>query len=360
MALSQPIIISNFQTGMSSSSHTTDGAFALAQGLDITRDLGTIRLSNILEKKSGTTITGKPKWIVRNPDDGDLFLIDTDHKVYTSTNNGNTWALISPGPTSAGTGNGLVLWKDHLLVIGNSKIDSFGPLSGAPVFLNSFQNLKNSAPIFGPALVGQDDIVYIGNKNVVASLLEVSGKDFDDGDGTTFTFNNDALDLPEEYRIRALEEFGRNLLIGTFKGGTSADDTTNSFNEATIFPWDRTSDTFKLPVTLPEQGIRAMKNINGTVYVVAGAHGSVYTYNETFLNPFAQLPSTIMDRTGGTTIDVIPQGMTFFQGFPRIFYGSGTTPETVNGVYTLIGNKFNFQYIISSNNIRIGDLWIQL
>ena len=48
MSLKTPIVIDNFQKGMSSSAHTSDGAFATGQGIDVTSELGVIKVSHIL------------------------------------------------------------------------------------------------------------------------------------------------------------------------------------------------------------------------------------------------------------------------------------------------------------------------
>ena len=356
MSLQTPIVIDNFQKGTASSAHTSDGAFASAQGMDVTSELGVIKVSHVLDKKSGTTITNRPRWIVQD-DAGKLYATDLDNKTYVSTDNGGSWsAITASGGHSTGDGNGLAVWKDHLILVCDSTLDGYGPLSGSPAWTKAFQafggggqTLTGATPL-APAFPGLDDILYIGTRNQLMSLSEVSGKNFAVTDSTTWSLNNNALDLPESEEIRTISSSGKNLLLGTITGGGSSGSISQALNIAKVYPWDRSGGDFGLPAIIPERGVRSLKNINGIVYAICGDSGNLYQYNETFLKPLGALPREVMDRTVGENTDVLPQGMDFFHGFLTIFY-SGIQGSKNAGVYTWTGTGFVMSHVLSTGNV---------
>jgi hypothetical protein len=125
-------------------------------------------------------------------------------------------------------------------------------------------------------LVGQDDILYIGNLNTIASVMENSGATFDPATAGTFTSSVSALDLPSHYRVKCLAELGATLLIGTWSGSAIYEN-----KIADIFPWDRVSSSFNLPLKIAENGVNQMITIGNTCYVVAGINHNVYATNGT-------------------------------------------------------------------------------
>ena len=168
----------------------------------------------------------------------------------------------------------LVVWKDYLFSIGADKIDVYGKLSdiqaGTPAWTNNWATFTDTAGTRS-ALAGQDDVVYIGAGKYVASILEKTGTTFDPASGATYTFNGEALDLPDNYQITCLEELGTYLAIGSQLGYNFG-----AGNVADVFLWDRVSTTFELPVQLKTQGIRSMVNFNNLLYVNAGLRGKIY------------------------------------------------------------------------------------
>lgn len=62
-----------------------------------------------------------------------------------------------------------------------------------------------------------------------------------------------------------MAELGVNLMIGT--------------NTNNIYPWDRSSATFALPIICAETNITALSNINNQLYIGAGYKGNLFIYN---------------------------------------------------------------------------------
>lgn len=270
------IIIKDFEKGIADSPHL---GFADMRNIDLSIP-GLAQTNYRTDKQSSTTITALPYWIANNPaNNGYVYALDSSQKVYT--NGGSTsWSHVSGNTTSAANGNGLAVWKDHLFAIRNAKIDVYGALSGTPSWSNDWQSLAATNAGANPAIWAQDDILYIGNGRYVASVQENAGQDFAKGTAATYTYNSQALDLPENETITCMEENGRFLLLGTSTGK--------------IYPWDRSSDSFNLPVFLDNNPVRQMKTIGNITYAVAGRQNRIYATNGTSVQFIRELPASLV------------------------------------------------------------------
>lgn len=269
--VSRDIVLNNFQECIADSPET---GFADMRNMDPFSQPGTIRAKLRTNKDSSTTVTDLIKWIVTDPATGYRYALGDAGKVYT--NSSGSWAVIAGNTTSSAAGNGLAIWKGYLFVARNAALDVYGPLSGGAAWSNGWQTWSGSEQddSFHPMLVAQDDMLYIGAGRYVSSIAETSGSTFAPGTGATYTWNSQALDLPNKYRVKCMEELGTLLMIGTWQG-------TNVYDVkiADIFPWNRTDTSFGLPIRLNEFGVHQMKNINNVLWLTAGLQGSVYTTN---------------------------------------------------------------------------------
>jgi len=341
MAEPKPLIINAPLQGIAPSPHV---GFGDIRNLDIYSVPGVAKLNTIPVKKSSTTVDAQIKWIVRNPSaPEEIYAIDSNGVVYNSGDDGATWAELSD---RAGAGQGLAVWKDYLFVMLDTKIDTYGPLSGTPNWLE-FQTDLNSDSLWQPALVSKlDDKLYIGGGRYISSLAEVSGQNFADGDSGTYTWTAKALTLPEDYRIKCLAEQGNNLMIGTWKGDDVFDN-----RIADIFPWDGSSTTYNRPIILNENGVNAMINIGGYLYILAGIDGDIYKSNGVQAWKIAQIPQSIANTAGGKYIEPYPGAICSFKD--RLFFGiSSANIADGMGVYSLRetskGNILNFEHTIST------------
>lgn len=137
-------------------------------------------------------------------------------------------------------------------------------------------------------IVGDDNIMYFCNGTTVGSIQEVPGSVFAPGSSGTYTYNQAALTLPTGEVAYWLEQLGIDLLVG---GG--------SYNN--IYPWDRTSVSFDLPIKCAEKGIFRMKNINNTVFIMSGTKGNIYKTQGAIVQPVRQIP-TYVAGTGNPNI----------------------------------------------------------
>lgn len=346
-----PILINNFQKGMSSSPFVADGAYALSVNMDMFSLPGIARINYLPVKRSSTTILDKPSCIVADPAAANrLYVADEGGEIYVSTDLGVTWAALA---SSTNKGKYLVVWKDHLIAVGHtSTINTYGPLSGTPAWNTALGTTANVADFI--FVSENDDKVYILHNNVIDSLEEVAGQNFDDATGGTYTLTAADLTLPEGYLGICLSEQRENLLIGAYKGASGA-----KLNQATIFIWDRDATAFDYPVRVPEGLINAMYNVANRVYVSTGRKGKIYLFSEAGLIPATGIPS---DYDARKDFSVKPYGMNWWRD--RLVIGTvsinGANPT---GVYGIKNDAVILEHLIASGedgsnaDLEIGALY---
>ena len=198
MKKEKDLTISAPRTGIAQSPHV---GVADIRNLDIFSVPGVVKLNNILEIKGlSATVDAQVKWIVKNPaSPANIYALDVNGVVYNSADSGATWAELAD---KSGSGQGLAVWKNYLFVVGATTLETYGPLSSSPNWL-SFQTDVDTDTLWHPTLISKlDGKLYIGAGKYVASLEEVSGQNFADGDAGTYTWTPRHLDLPEDYRVK--------------------------------------------------------------------------------------------------------------------------------------------------------------
>lgn len=340
--------------------------FSDVRNLDIFSVLGGVKLNNLVAKKSGTTVVTLPQWFVKNPaTPAEIYALDSAGKVYKSSDSGATWALMT-GFTAGGAGQGLAIWKNYLFVCRATSIDVCGDGTATGITNSNWSNswkTIDSDTLWHPMIVSKNDNkLYGGAGRYVFSLDEVSGQTFAPGNAATYTFTQQALDLPPNYRIKCLEELGNNLMCGTWQGTNTYD-----LRIADIFPWDRSATSFGQPITINEHGVHGMLNTGNSLIVLAGIGGTVYKSDGVNAIPVAQIPQSVADLSGGLYLEFNPGAIMNYKG--RVFFGVGCGGTGVNpgmGVYSLYqtgqGNVLTHEHTIStgndgtSANLKIGAL----
>lgn len=326
--------------GIAQSAHV---GFGDVRNMDIDTIPGIARLNNILVKESAEVVDAQVNWIVQNPlNTSEFFALDANGSLYTSTDGGDTWSEVSD---RAGSGQGLIIFKDYLIIAEDTTLDIYGPLASSPTFDDNWQTI-DSDTLWHPMVVSKNDgIVYGGAGRYVFSIEEVAGQTFNPDTAATFTFKQQALDLPANYKIKSIEELGNNLMLGTWQGTNIYD-----IRVGDIFPWDRSSPSFSQPILLDEYGIHAMRNIGNLLVVLAGISGTVYRCDGANAYPIGQMPQ---DLSGGKYLEYYPGAITNYKN--KVFFGvgqGGTTAIAGMGVYSLQqtgrGSILNFEHTIST------------
>lgn len=258
-------------------------------------------------------------------------------------------------------GAGLAIWKDYLFVPRASSLDVYGPLTLSPTWTLNWKKIDTDG-LWHPMIISKNDFKLYGGADKYVFSLDEATAPFVPATSASYTFTQQALDLPFNYRIKCLEELGNNLMCGTWQGTNVYD-----LRIADIFPWDRSATSFGQPVIMSENGVHAMLNIGNSLIVLAGVDGKIYICDGVNATQIGQIPQSIANIDGGKNIAYYPGAITNYKG--RIFFGvSGNGTDTIGGmgVYSLLrtskGNILIHEHTIStltdgtSNVVKIGAL----
>lgn len=342
------LIIQAPSQGISSSPHYGYGD---CRNTDIHTIPGVAILNKLLEKKSSTTVVTLVHWFVKNPaTPTECYALDSAGKVYKSTDSGATWALMTGNTQTSCHGNGFAIFKNYLIVARDGFLDVCGDGTATGItnanWTNGWQTIDTDA-LWHPMIISENDSkLYGGAGRYVFSLDELTT--FAPGTPATFTYTQQALDLPSGVRIKCVEELGNNLMLGTWKGTNYYD---NRF--ANIYPWDRSSPSFGQPVQMDENGVHAMLNIGGVLYVMAGIEGKIFITDGVGYSLVGQIPATIANLDGGSYLLPYPGALVNFKQRPFFGISYGNANLGCMGVWSVLrtarGNVLNFEYTISEN-----------
>lgn len=216
-----------------------------------------------------------------------LYALDENQRVWYFDGS-QQWLLVDGNTRTSGTGNGATIAFNYLIVLRASNMDIYGPLSSSPIWTNGFKTIGAGTRI-KPMRTGQDNIVYWGdddgsNNPKLGSLQQIGT--FDPSSSGTYTFNASALTLPKYKLVNCLEELGKQLMSGT--------------TGKEIYPWDRSSATFDLPIICQEKNITALLNANNQLYIGAGNKGNLYLYNGYLALSFKVFPKHLLAKDYNT------------------------------------------------------------
>lgn len=275
-----------------------------------------------------------------NPGTVNHFTSDCNGVVFMQDSNGRIWFvegstayLVGGNTLTNSAGNGIAIFKNsdasatYLFAFRNASIDVVN-ITGrsnftAPSWTNAW-NALNSGSGSGNshhAILAQDNIIYFCDDRYVGSIKENAGQIFAPGTPATYTYNNQSLDLPGGEVAQWLEELGTDLLIAG-----------NTWNK--IYPWDRTSDSFRLPLHVPETSVKRLKNIGNKVYILSGLKGNIYETQGTYITHSKKLPDHIINNSATVIANPITWGGIWSANGALLFGISGQTSGN-DGVYKL-------------------------
>lgn len=276
---------------------------------------------------------GTIKWIVRDKNTGNYFAVDSNGRVWYTR--GSVIAYLLTGNTlTQGHGNGLAIFRvsdgtaTYLFVFRDNVVDVINVYASAnldtPVWSTNWQSLNaaSGSSKRHQALVGQDNIIYFVDDRYVGSIQEKAGSVFDPASAATYTYNNQALTLPQNEYAYCLEELNTNLLVGG-----------NNFNK--IYPWDRVSSSFTIPLQVPENSIFEMKNLGNRVVILAGTKGNVYSTQGTYVKLFREIPTYITNNSNNLVTAPATWGGIAARTGAVVFGVAFPSNTTASGIYVL-------------------------
>lgn len=360
MVKENKLTIKDWQLGIGESPYL---GFAQMVNIDIYSKPGSAKISNRLETDgdSDGEVEELIKWIVQDPNSTITYAVDRDGTLYKRTS-GGMWSVITGHGTTQANGDGLGIWNDYLFYIRTRRIDIYGPLSGSPSWTNDWEaitpgtpyDLENSSFYYlHPVLSAQDGHLYIGNGHFVDTVVQTLGDlvvnpgslPFDPTDNTTWTYNDPQLTLQTDYRVTCLEELGSNIAIGTLVGNTY------NINIADMFFWDGASDSFTLNSTIrfAENGVQMTKNVNNTLYTIAG-DGVPRIFNSVTSQAVEVKRFNNIEVEFSRKLNLFPGAIDLKEG--EVLFGIGQSigagfPGYL-GVYALRNGAYVLRYLIST------------
>lgn len=296
--------------------------FQEVRNLDLRSKLGSVMINE--EPQDITTGLANPitSLVISTSVDtatGKIYAIDDDNTLYRY----DTGEVLTYSQT--GSRSGICVFKNYLLIVrGNGSVDTYGPLNSPSVTANwASIGTPSSLNTTVPMIWGQDDILYIGVGSNVASIQAIGT--FDPSNSATYLINTSALDLPIRYHITHFVEHGTRLMVCVTDG-----------TQSMIYPWDRASASYDLPLILNEPSIEYVVSHGNYFYIMAGGRGRWYISDGNSVELFSQLPDSFVNLSTGV-FTTNQNGALYYDNkivFGLSGQGSGTN-DTPVGVYSL-------------------------
>lgn len=264
---------------------------------------------------------------------GVTYAIDSNGRVW-HTRSGAAMQLLTGNTLTAASGNGLAIFRvsdgsaTYLFVFRDQVIDVINVTALAnldtPVWTSGWQTLNSSAGSQKRhrTLVGQDNIIYFTDDKYLGSIQEKPGSVFVPGTPATYTYNNQALTLPQNEYAYCLCELNANLLVGG-----------NNFNK--IYPWDRFASSFNQPLQVPEKGIFELQNFGNQVIILAGVKGNIYSTQGTYVKIFQKIPTYISNNSNTLVTNPVQWGGIAARAGSVIFGAAFAATPSADGLYVL-------------------------
>ena len=124
--MATPIKISNWETGIATSPHL---GFDDMRNVEINDEIGVVEIA--WEAIQATATADRVNWFVKEERNTgatvpSVFALDDSGNLSESKSAGSSWAQVGD---RSGFGEGMVYWKDYIILSSNTGIDAYGPLS---------------------------------------------------------------------------------------------------------------------------------------------------------------------------------------------------------------------------------------
>jgi hypothetical protein len=213
------------------------------------------------------------------------------------------------------------------------------------------EGIRNLIALPHHVLIGRDDVVYITDGRYIASLQESTpGVAFDPSNATTYTWNNEALDLPEGYVASSLSEYGQFLIIGTY-----FTEVLNRGNKADIFPWNRISQSYANPIRSKGNGVWQTVEYNNRLFALYDrASQKIVNTNLSAYEVMRELKLTTGDKfMYADGVDVIDE---------EILFGIGTLSGSTTGcgIYGYKQTDIETALVHLKSTLSVGDTGVEI
>lgn len=217
-------------------------------------------------------------------------MLDTNGRVWESTSITGTWNFLSSGAsqTNAGSTDGIAYWLGYLFKTRGSDIDYW---NGTTWDTTWETGLNGGVKKY--MYVGSDNVLYITNGNFIATIALDNPSDpttFDPANTATYTLTTEKLQLPATDEALSLAEIG---------GGNSPNSTLLiGGTQNAIYPWDKTSPTFALPIYVGDSYIKNLVSVNQNAFIFPGnqqGRGRIYITNGSQADEWFKMPDYLFN-----------------------------------------------------------------
>lgn len=219
-------------------------------------------------------------------------ILDDDGQVFESSSITGTYAFLSSGNSASGStsNDGIAHWLGYLFKSRGANLDYWNGSTWANFTGSTMSNF--TAGVKHYMYVGSDNVLYITNGNYLASLTAATPTSFDPTNSATYTWSGQKLQLPVTDVALSIAEVGggntpkSTLLVG---GALNA-----------VYPWDKVSSSFALPIYIADSYISLMVSANQNAFIFPGyqrgsgqGRGRIYITNGSQADLYYKVPDYI-------------------------------------------------------------------
>lgn len=213
-------------------------------------------------------------------------ILDDAGQVFEASSITGTWNYLASNSTTTGANatDSLTYWLGYLFKTRGANIDYWN----GSTWVNGWGSitLNATAPHF--MYVGSDNVLYITNNNYLASVSltdPIHPTLFNPADGSTYAFAGDKLQLPVTDVALSIAEVG---------GGSTGNSTLLiGGSQNAIYPWDKRSITFTLPIYVGDAYIKRLVSVNQNAFIFPGnqqGRGRIYITNGSQADLYFKIP----------------------------------------------------------------------
>lgn len=238
-----------------------------------------------------------------------------------------TWTFLSSSNSTTGssTTDGIAYWLGFLFKFRNDKIDYWN----GSTWTTAWQTITGGVPHF--AYVASNNQLYFTNGNYIGRIFAPDPTAFAPGTSSTYDFNAQILEIPTTDVALSLCEVG---------GGNSPQSTLLiGGSQNAIYPWDKISTSFSLPIYVADNYIGRMVSANQNAFIFPGrfaGRGRIYITNGSQADLFYKIPDYLFSQQDPYYVwgDVIFHRNNLIFGFLAL-NNSGSGESGLNTVWAL-------------------------
>lgn len=212
-------------------------------------------------------------------------ILDANGRVWESTTITGTFTFLSSSNSTSGStaNDGVAYWLGYLFKFRGSNLDYWNGSTWSTGWKTSGDNISSGVKHF--CYVATNNQLYFTNGNFIGRIFAPDATIFDPTNTSTYNFNAQILELNINDSALSMCEIGggstpqSTLLIG---GSQNA-----------IYPWDKISTSFQLPIYVADNYIKNLVSANQNAFIFPGntaGRGRIYITNGSQADLYFKIP----------------------------------------------------------------------